>query len=87
VRVDQPRVYKRVGSTLGTKYWPTELPFAHGFSNDEVMEWLTTEPEGVHVTGIMIRDLGNGSKAALFGDAACEFEYDRDNSEKAVSAQ
>lgn len=86
VRVDQGRVYKHVGSTLGTKYWPAEHPFADGLAADEVMEWLTTEPEGVHVTGIMVRHLGNDSEAALFGDAACEFEYDRDDCEKAVSA-
>jgi len=86
VRVDQSRVYKRVGSTLGEKYWPADLPFAHGFANDGVMEWLTTDPDGVHVTGIMIREVGNGDKAAWFGDAACEFEYD-DNSELGVSAR
>jgi len=78
VRVDQERVYKRVASTLGSKYWPTDLRFAEGYATNEEMEWLTTDPEALQVTGIMIREIGNVGKTDLFGDAACEFKYDED---------
>ena len=78
VRVDQDKVDKRLGSTLGPQYWPETLPFAEGWSTDETLEWLTTDPSAVRVTGVMVRKLGadNNTSRTMFGDAASSFEYD-----------
>ena len=76
VHVDQAHVNNRLRSTLNESQWPPHLPFSEGFAVDEVLEWLTTHPESVHVTGLMVREVGNSDSAPVFGDAAATFRPD-----------
>ncbi len=75
VRVDQQYVEEKLPSTLSNAHWPLEVPFEHGATPNDVMEWLVTDPSAIEVTGVLFREIGTKAEGAegVYGDVACGF--------------
>lgn len=69
VRV-RPAKFSPQPGTLGNKHWPRDVRIDPHFPTLEGLEWLIEDPSDVIVTGLLLRELGGGAEARLFGDTA-----------------
>jgi len=68
----RPDAFREVNGTLGTKFWPEDVPFDVDFPGLGGLEWLVEDAADVVVTGLMVREFGPGAAAEVFGAAAAQ---------------